>query len=278
MSINRHPITIISSTEGLSLKNLKKVLEYRELLYFFIWRDIKVRYKQTIIGGLWAILQPLMAMLLFTLIFSRLAKIPSDNIPYSLFTYTALVPWLFFANGLSNCSESMVNNSNLIKKVYFPRLTIPISAVLSGIIDFTLAFIVLLIMMAYFGFKPGVNIVWIPCFILLAVITCLGTGLWLTSLNVMFRDVRYVIPFLIQLWLFASPVVYPSSMLSEPWRTLYGVNPMVGVIEGFRWSLFSPLGNSPAPILLVSTLVALFILISGIYFFEHMEKKFADVI
>lgn len=271
-------ITYIKPSKGFSARKLITLWEYRELLYFFIWRDIKVRYKQTIIGIAWAIIQPLCAMLLFTLVFGRLAKIPSDNIPYPLFAYTALVPWLFFANGLSNCSESMVSSSNLIKKIYFPRLTIPLSAVLSGAVDFTLAFIVLLLMMPFFGITPGINIIWIPFFILLAFITCLGVGLWLTTMNVLFRDVRYVIPFLIQLWLFASPVVYPSSMLDEPWRSIYGINPMVGVIEGFRWSLLGTTENAPGTILIVSTFVSLFILFTGIIFFGRMEKKFADVI
>jgi homopolymeric O-antigen transport system permease protein len=272
------PITIIKPSNGFSPEKLIQLWEYRELLYFFIWRNIKVRYKQTIIGATWAIIQPLLAMIVFTIFFGRLAQIPSDDIPYPIFSYAALVPWLFFANGLSSCSESMVGSADLIKKIYFPRITIPVSAVLSGIVDFTLAFIVLLIMMPFFGITPGVNIIWIPFFILLAFVTCLGVGLWLTTMNVLFRDVRYAIPFLIQLWLFASPVVYPSSMLSEPWRTIYGINPMVGVIEGFRWSLLGIEGNMDGGMLIVSTCVSISILLSGIVFFNRTEKKFADVI
>jgi homopolymeric O-antigen transport system permease protein len=278
MNHDTYPVTVIKPSKSFSAEKLIKLWEYRELLYFFIWRDIKVRYKQTIIGAVWAIIQPLMAMLVFTLFFGRLAKIPSDNIPYPIFSYAALVPWLFFANGLTNCTESLVSSAELIKKVYFPRLTIPLSAVLSGSVDFILAFIVLLLMMPIFGLTPGINIIWLPFFILLAFITCLGTGLWFTTMNVLFRDIRYATPFLIQLWLFASPVVYPSSLLSEPWRTLYGINPMVGVIEGFRWSLLGVTESAPGSMLIVSTLVSLLILFSGIYFFGRMEKKFADVI
>jgi len=270
-------VTIIRPTKGFAVEKLTKLWEYRELLYFFIWRDIKVRYKQTIIGILWAIIQPLLAMVVFSLFFGRLAKIPSDNIPYPIFSYAALVPWTFFANGLSQCSESLVSSAELLKKIYFPRLAIPIAAVLSGVVDFFLTFLVLLFMMPFFGITPTSAIIWLPFFLFLAFITSLGVGLWLTTMNVLFRDVRYVVPFLIQLWLFASPIVYPSSLLSEPWRSIYGINPMAGVVEGFRWALLGT-GNAPGTILIVSTFVSLFLLFSGIIFFCRIEKNFADIV
>ncbi len=271
-------ITVIKSSKGCSFNKLVEIWKYRELLYFFIWRDIKVRYKQTIIGASWAIIQPVLAMIIFTIFFGYIAKIPSDNIPYTIFSFAALVPWIFFANGLTQCSESLVSNSNLIKKVYFPRIIIPIASVLSGFVDFILAFIVLLLMMPFFGMLPSMNILWIPFFILLACVTSLGVGLWFATMNVLFRDVRHVVPFLIQLWLFASPVVYPSSMLPEPWRSVYGINPMVGVIEGVRWSLFGTEENAPGLMLIVSAFVSLFILLTGLLFFCRTEKKIADVI
>ncbi len=250
--------------------------EYRELLYFLAWRDIKVRYKQTVLGATWAIIQPFFTMIVFSLFFGRLAKIPSDGIPYPLFSYAALVPWTFFANGLSQSSNSLVGGANLIKKVYFPRLVMPISGVVSGVIDFVLAFVVLLGMMLYYGIFPSLNIFWLPLLFLLSFITSLGVGFWFSAMNVQFRDVRYAVPFLTQFWLFATPIAYPSSLLSEPWRTLYGINPMVGVVEGFRWALLST-DTTPGPIIAVSTLVALAIMISGAYYFRRMEKTFADV-
>ena len=267
----------IEPSHGWTSLRLRELWEYRELLYFLIWRDIKVRYKQTVLGAAWAIMQPLLAMVVFSIFFGRLAKIPSDGVPYPIFTYAALVPWTFFANGLNQSSNSLVSSANLIKKVYFPRLAIPIAAVLSGVIDFLLAFLVLLGMMLYYGLLPTVNTLWLPAFLLLALVTSLGVGLWLSAMNVQFRDVRYTIPFIIQIWFFTTPVVYASSLLSEPWRTIYGLNPMVGVVEGFRWALLGT-NTAPGPIILVSSLAALTILISGAFFFRRMEKTFADIV
>ncbi len=271
------PIIRIEPSKGWVSLKLKELQEYRELLYFLVWRDIKVRYKQTVLGAAWAIIQPLFTMVIFSLFFGKLAKIPSDGIPYPIFCYAALVPWTFFANGLSMASNSLVTSANLIKKVYFPRLAIPLASVLSGVVDFVLAFIVMLGMMIYFGILPTVNVIWLPFLLLLAFVTSLGVSLWLSAMNVQFRDVRYTIPFLTQFWLFATPIAYPSSLLPEPWRTLYGINPMVGVVEGFRWALLGT-ETAPGPIIIVSSLAALFLLISGAYYFRRMEKTFADVV
>jgi lipopolysaccharide transport system permease protein len=270
-------VTIIKPSKGWISINLKGIWEYRELLYFLTWRDIKVRYKQTVLGAAWAIIQPFFTMVVFSLFFGRLAKVPSDDIPYPVFSYAALVPWTFFANGLSQSSTSLVASANLIQKVYFPRLVIPISSVISGAVDFVLAFVVLLGMMFYFGIVPTGNVVWLPLLLLLALVTSLGVGLWLTAMNVQFRDVRYAVPFLVQAWMFATPIAYPSSLLDEPWRTLYGINPMAGVVEGFRWALLGT-ETAPGPIMLVSALVAVALLVSGAFYFRRMEKTFADVV
>jgi lipopolysaccharide transport system permease protein len=250
---------------------------YRELLYFFIWRDIKVRYKQTIMGVLWAIIQPLFTMVIFSLFFGNLAGVPSDDLPYPLFSLAALVPWTFFANALTQGSNSLVNSADMIRKIYFPRLALPTATVLSGILDFALAFVLLLIVMLFYKRVPTANIVWLPFFLLLALITSLGVSLWLSAMNVQFRDVRYTIPFLTQAWLFITPIAYPSSLLSDPWRTLYGLNPMAGVVEGFRWALLGT-DTAPGPIIGVSTLAAVLLLMSGVFYFRKMEKTFADVI
>ena len=256
----------------------RKLWIYRELLYFLTWRDIKVRYKQTILGAAWAIIQPFFTMVVFSLFFGMLAKVPSDGIPYPIFSYAALVPWFFFANGLHESANSLVggNSNKLITKVYFPRMILPISSILSGILDFILAFAVLLGMMFYFDFLPTINIIWLPFFLLLALVTALGAGLWLSALNVQFRDIRYAVPFLIQLWLFATPIAYSSKLLPEPWRTLYGLNPMAGVVEGFRWALLG-VDTSPGPIIFISALTALGMMISGAFYFRRMEKYFADI-
>lgn len=267
----------IAPSRGWVALQLKEVWAYRELLYFMIWRDVKVRYKQTVLGAAWAIIQPLFTMIVFSLFFGRLGKIPSDGIPYPLFSYAALVPWAFFSHGLSQASNSLVGSGNLIKKVYFPRLSIPIASVTSGLIDFALAFIVLLGMMLYYGTVPTGNVIWLPLLILLTLITSLGVSLWLSALNVQFRDVRHAVPFLTQFWLFATPIAYPSSLLSEPWRTLYSINPMVGVVEGFRWALLGA-ETAPGPMVIVSALAALAILVSGTFYFRRLEKTFADVI
>ncbi|NJN68670.1 MAG: ABC transporter permease [Chloroflexaceae bacterium] len=256
---------------------LDELWEYRELLYFLVWRDIKVQYKQTVLGAAWAIIQPFFSMVIFSLVFGKVAGIPSDDIPYPVFSFAALVPWTFFANGLNKSTQSLVTGSNIVKKVYFPRLIMPISSVLSGVVDFALAFLMLLGIMAFFGIFPTANLVWLP-FLLIPGISCaLGVGLWLSAMNVEFRDVRYVIPFLVQAWMYASPIVYPSSMFSEPWRTLYALNPMVGVIEGFRWALLGA-ETQPALLIIVSTLSSLALLVSGAIYFRRMEKNFADVL
>jgi lipopolysaccharide transport system permease protein len=271
------PVTVITPSRGWVALQLEKVWEYRELLYFLTWRDIKVRYKQTVFGAAWAIIQPFFTMVVFSLFFGRLANMPSDSVPYPLFSYAALVPWTFFANGLSQSSNSLVTSANLIKKVYFPRLIIPIAAIFASAVDFVLAFTVLLVMMLFYGIMPTVNVLWLPCFLLLALTTSLGVGLWLSAMNVQFRDVRYTVPFLTQFWLFATPIAYPSSLLSEPWRTLYGINPMVGVVEGFRWALLG-VATAPGPIIIVSSLASLALLVSALFYFRRMEKTFADVV
>jgi lipopolysaccharide transport system permease protein len=276
MPSDSHVIIVKPSKGWISLK-LKELWEYRELLYFLTWRDIKVRYKQTVLGAAWAIIQPFFTMVVFSLFFGKLARMPSDGIPYPIFAYAALVPWTFFANGLNQSSNSLVGSANLIKKVYFPRLVVPISSVTSGLLDFVLAFIVLLGMMLFYDIYPTMNILWLPFLILLTFVSALGVGLWLSALNVHFRDVRYTVPFLTQFWLFASPIAYPSSLLSEPWRTLYGINPMVGVIEGFRWALLGT-DTAPGPIIILSSIVALALLVGGAFYFRRMEKTFADVV
>jgi lipopolysaccharide transport system permease protein len=270
-------ITVVRPSRGWISLNLRDLWEYRELLYFLTWRDIKVRYKQTVLGAAWAVIQPFFTMVVFSLFFGKLAGMPSDDIPYPVFSYAALVPWTFFANGLSQSSNSLVGSAHLIKKVYFPRLVVPISSVISGAVDFVLAFIVLLGMMLYFDIVPTWNVVWLPLLLLLALVTALGVGLWLTAMNVQFRDVRYTVPFLVQAWMFATPIAYPSSLLDEPWRTLYGINPMTGVVEGFRWALLGT-QTAPGPIILVSALVAVGLLVSGAFYFRRMEKTFADVV
>ncbi|TKB76638.1 MAG: ABC transporter permease [Nitrospira sp.] len=267
----------IEPSKGWVALQLKELWAYRELLYFLIWRDVKVRYKQTALGAAWAIIQPVFTMIVFSLFFGRLAKIPSDGIPYPIFAYAALVPWTFFSQGLGQAANSLVGSSNLLKKVYFPRLSVPIASVLSGLIDFLIAFIVLLGMMLYYGIHPTLNVIWLPFLLLLTVITSLGVSLWLSALNVHFRDVRHVLPFLTQFWLFATPIAYPSSLLSESWRTLYSINPMVGVVEGFRWALLG-VETAPGPMLIVSSLVALALLVGGVFYFRRLEKTFADVL
>jgi lipopolysaccharide transport system permease protein len=271
------PVIRIEPTRGWVALQLKELWAYREMLGFLIWRDIKVRYKQTALGAAWAIIQPISTMIIFSLFFGRLGKIPSDGIPYPIFAYAALVPWSFFAQGLTQASNSLVGSANLIKKVYFPRLAVPIAAVTSGLVDLALAFMVLLAMMFYFDIVPGIKILWLPLLLLLTLTTSLGVSLWLSALNVHFRDVRHIIPFLTQFWMFATPIAYPSSLLSEPWRTLYSLNPMVGVVEGFRWALLGT-ETAPGPMVIVSSLAALAILVSGTFYFRRLEKTFADVI
>jgi lipopolysaccharide transport system permease protein len=267
----------IKPSEGWVSLKLGELWDYRELSYFLIWRDLKIRYKQTVLGAFWAILQPLLTMVIFSLFFGKLAQVPSDGIPYPIFSYSALVPWTFFANGLLQASNTLVVNANMVKKIFFPRLILPISAVLAGIVDFVLAFFVLLLMMFYFKIYPTSNIIWLPFFLLLALITSLGTGFWFSAMNAQFRDIRYIVPFIIQAWMFLTPIAYPSSLIPEPWRTIYGINPMAGVVEGFRWALLGS-DTEPGMMTLVSSLVAVLLLIGGAFYFRRMEKTFADVI
>ena len=269
--------TLITPPAGWAFPSLREFWAYRELLYFLVWRDIKVRYKQTALGVAWAVLQPVLTMVVFSFFFGRLARIPSDGIPYPIFSFAALVPWTFFSYGLSQSANSLVSDQQLIRKVYFPRMVIPTATVLSGVVDFALAFVVLLGLMLFYGMVPSFQALWMIPLLLLAFITSLGVGLWLAALNVQYRDVRYTIPFLTQLWLFATPIAYPSSLLSEPWRTIYGINPMAGVVDGFRWALLQT-GTAPGPIIAVSTLAALLVLIGGALYFRRMEESFADVI
>jgi len=269
--------TLIAPSRGWRSLDLRELWQYRELLYFLTWRDVAVRYKQTLLGALWAILQPLLTMVVFSLFFGKLAGMPSDGLPYPLFSFAALVPWSFFASGLTQSSNSLVGSSNLIRKVYFPRLVVPLSSVISGGVDFAIAFVVLLGMMAFYGVRPGIAILALPLFFLLAFITAFGAGLWLSALNVQFRDVRHAVPFLAQLWLFATPIAYPSSLLQGPWRVLYGLNPMVGVVEGFRWALLDS-GKAPGAMVLVSALASLLLLASGAFTFRRMERTFADLV
>jgi len=269
------PVIRIQPSSGWVSHRLAELWHYRELAYFLVWRDIKVRYKQTVLGAAWAIIQPVFTMLVFAVFFGHLAKMPSDGVPYPIFAYAALVPWTFFANALLQASNSLVGSANLIKKVYFPRLIVPLASVLSGIVDFALAFVVLVMMMAGYGITPSLRLLWVPVFVFLTMLTALGVSLWLSALNVEYRDVRYVVPFLTQFWLFATPVAYPSSLLSEPWRTLYGLNPMVGVVEGFRWALLN-IGSAPGPMLAVSGLASAVLVAGGAFYFRRLERSFAD--
>ena len=259
---------------------LREIWKYRELLYFLVWRDIKVRYKQTAIGIAWVVLQPLMNMAIFTIVFGRLARLPSEGLPYPVFYFSALVPWAYFAYSLSYATNTVVDNQNLLTKVYFPRLVLPISAVLSGLVDFSIGFVALLLVTLGYRIVPGVSMLWLPVLLLLAVCTALGVGLWLSALNALYRDVRYVMPFLVQFWMFASPVAYPSSLVTRRWPHwgwIYGLNPMAGVIDGFRWALTGR-GEAPGPILLASAAMVAVVLLGGLMFFSRMEGTVADLV
>ena len=269
--------TIIEPKKGLIPIDLKEIWNYRELLYFLTKRDIKVRYKQTVLGGLWAIIQPVFTMIVFTLFFGRLAKMPSDGIPYPIFVYVGLLPWTYFANALSASGNSLVGSANLITKVYFPRLIIPASATLAGLLDFFIAMLVLAAMMIYYNILPGIGILLFPFLVGLTFLCAVGVGLWLSALNVQYRDIRYAIPFLIQLWLFVSPVIYPVSIVNEKYQWLLALNPMGGVIKAYRASI---LGHLPIDwsLLGISTVIILVIFTAGLYYFRRMERYFADVI
>jgi homopolymeric O-antigen transport system permease protein len=251
--------------------------DFRELIYFFVWRDIKIRYKQTAIGAAWAVLQPLLTMLIFSLFFGRLAHIPSEGLPYPIFYYSALLPWMYFAAAMQNATSTIVENQRVITKVYFPRLALPLASILSGLVDFGVSFLMFVVLMIYYGIRPTTAVIWFPAFILLAILTALGVGLWLSALNALYRDVRYVLPFLVQFWLFASPVAYPASLVPPKWRWLYGLNPMAGVIEGVRWSLTGHT-SSPGRLIFVSAAAVLVLLVSGLAYFQKVETTVADVV
>ncbi len=275
------PTVDIQPTRGLAALNLRDLWEYRELLYFLVWRELKVRYKQTALGVAWIILQPVVSMVVFSFLFGELLKVPSGGVPYPLFAYSALLPWNYFASSLNRSSSSVVGNAHLITKVYFPRLIIPIAGVLSGLVDLGIAFLVLIGLMLYYGITPTAAVVLLPAFLLLAMVTALSFGLWLSALNVRFRDINYVVPFLTQVWMYLTPVIYGSTLVPERLRFLLGLNPMTAVVEGFRWALLgSRLTDAQAPGILFSASVVIMLvtLVGGLIFFRSTEKTFADIV
>lgn len=267
----------IEPSKGLVSLKLREMWSFRELLYFLVWRDIKVRYKQTALGVSWAVIQPLLTMVVFSIFFGKLGKLPSDGIPYPIFSFAALVPWTLFSNGLTQASASIVASSNLVKKVYFPRLIIPTATVLAGVVDFVIAFAVLLLLMLIYGITPTINSIFLPVFVILTVVSSLAASVWLSALNVKYRDIKYVVPFMTQIWLFSTPIAYSASLLEEPWRTIYSLNPMVGVVEGFRWALLGA-ETPPSYSTLVSAIASIVILFAGALYFRRVEKSFADII
>jgi lipopolysaccharide transport system permease protein len=271
------PVVIIEPPRRWMPLDLRELWDQRELVYFLAWRDIKVRYKQTALGASWAILQPIFGMAVFSVFFGKLGRIPSDGLPYPLWSFAGLVPWSFFSQALTQSANSLVMSQNLLRKVYFPRLAIPIATVLSAAVDLALAFVVLLVMMAFYGVFPTTRAVLVIPLAALAFVAALGAGLWLAALSVRYRDVRYVVPVLVQFWLFATPIAYPSSLLPHNWRVLYALNPMTGVVEGFRWALLGA-HTTPGAMLAVSTVAAIVILIGGAYYFRSMERTFADLV
>jgi lipopolysaccharide transport system permease protein len=271
------PNVHIEARRGWLALDLAELWAYRELLYFFVWRDIKVRYKQTVIGAAWAVLQPVLTMLVFSLFFGKLAKIPSQGLPYPIFYYCALLPWMYFSTAMQSATNIVVDQQRVITKIYFPRVVLPIAAVLSGLLDFAISFGVFLVLMVYYRIMPTSAVIWLPAFTLLAVLTALGVGLWLSALNALYRDVRYVLPFLVQFWMFASPVAYPSSLVPAKWRWLYGLNPMAGVIEGFRWALTGH-GQPPGIMLAASSAAVILLVFSGLVYYHAVEGTMADVV
>lgn len=271
-----HPLTVhIAPPSGWLELRLRELWGYRELLYFFVWRDVKVRYKQTAIGVIWVVLQPLLTMLVATLFFGRLAKLPSDGLPYSVFVFAAVVPWTYFAGALVNTTNVMVDNQRVITKVYFPRLILPVSTSLSGLVDFGIGFVVVLLFTFAHGIRPSWTLLLLPLFLLLAIATVLGVGLWLSALNALYRDVKYLVPFLVQFWTLASPVYYSSSMVPARYRWIYGLNPMTGVIDGFRWGLTGS-GHPPTTSIFVSGAIVVCLVLGGLAFFNRMEGSIAD--
>ena len=273
------PVLRIEPSRGWVPLKLRELWEYRELLYFLTWRDIKVRYKQSVLGIAWAIIQPFVAMVVFTLFFGKLANLGPEGIPYPIWNYAAMVVWTYFAFALTQSSNSLVGSSGLLKKIYFPRLVVSIAATLSGLVDFFIAMSVLIPMMLFYGYAPTLNTLWLFPLILLAFVTAFGVGLWFSALNVQFRDVKHAVPFLVQIWFFATPIVYSTAdRITDPmWLAIYSLNPMVGVAEGFRWALLG-LDTKPGPMILVSTLVSTVIFVGGLFYFRRMEKTFADVV
>jgi lipopolysaccharide transport system permease protein len=283
MTVNQNntPITYLRPAKGLAALNLRDLWDYRELIYFLTWRDIKVRYKQTILGFAWVILQPLIHTLVFTFLFGNLLNVDSNGVPYPIFAFVAILPWNYFASSLSRSSTTLVGSANLISKVFFPRMVIPMSGVISGLVDFAVSLVVLVVMMIIYNITPTLNTLYLPLFLLLAMLTALGFGLWLSALNVRFRDINHLVPFLVEIWKYITPVIYGSTLIPEKYRFLMGFNPMTGVVEGFRWAL---LGNNmtdvsaPGPIFAISVVITLVVLISGVIFFRNTERTFADII
>ena len=272
------PTVYIKPSKGLAALNLRDLWIYRELVYFMVWRDVKVKYKQTLLGMAWAVIQPVMNMLVFTFVFDRVANLPTEGIPYEIFSFTALLPWGLFVTALNQGSRSLVAHNNMVTKIYFPRLILPMSSVFAGLVDFAIAFVILIILMVYFNVTPAWNVLWtLPLFLLLAVMTALGVALWLSAVNVKYRDVNQALPFLTQFWFFATPVAYSFASLPEKWQLFLSLNPMTGVVNGFRWALLGT-GNGPDTALWVSVLISVLIFISGLFYFRSMEKTFADTI
>ena len=277
----RAPVIVIQPSHGWATLQLRALWEYRELLYFLVWRDLKVRYKQTLLGVAWIVLQPVVSMVIYSLLFGGLLNVPSGGVPYPIFAYAGLLPWNYFAGSLTRSSQSLVGSAHLITKVYFPRLNIPISGVLSGLVDFAIAFLVLAAMMLYYGITPTPAMVLLPGFLLLAVLTALGFGLWLSALNVRYRDVNYLVPFLVQVWMYVTPVIYDTALIPEQFRFLLALNPMTGVVVGFRWALLGGQladATPPGPMFALSIAVSLVVLVSGLVFFRNTERTFADIV
>jgi len=277
------PTVVIQATRGLSALQLRAVWEYRELLYFMVWRDVKVRYKQTALGVIWVVLQPLLSTLVFTVIFGILLEVPSNGLPYPIFAYAGLLPWQYFAGSLTRTSTNLVDNANLITKVYFPRLTIPLSGVLSGLVDFAVGSILLAVLMLIYRVPLTPAVLLLPLFLLLAMVTALGFGLWLSALNVRYRDIKQLIPFIVQIWMYLTPVIWPVTIIPEQFRPLLALNPMTGVVSGFRWALLGDASavtglQAPAALFALSVLIALAVLVSGLFFFRSTERTFADII
>jgi lipopolysaccharide transport system permease protein len=278
LRVDRVSVVQIAPSKGWSPVSLSELWAYREVIFFLALRDIKVRYKQTVFGALWAVLQPFTSMVIFSVIFGRIAQMPSDGIPYPVFSYAALVPWMFFANSVTKASNSLVGNAGIVTRIYFPRLAMPLSAILGNTVDFVLAFLMLLALMVYFGVTPTANVVWLPLLLVLAFATALGVSLVLAAMNVQFRDVGHAVPFALQLAMFVTPVVYPASLIKDPaWQFAYALNPMVGVVEGFRWALLGT-DTAPGPMILVSACVAAALIFGGARYFKRIERTFADVV